>query len=874
MVVFISIWSIQRADWATGLGILNLITLFGLIMGVVVSKWRWGPSVLGHALAVGVGIVIILFQMTVYLDDRLGGRRDKLRWLWDRGSSWFSTIRSGEQTEDLYLFVLFISILSFLLAYASMWFVLKARWIWAALIFPGLLLFINLGYSLRVPTSYVFLYLLFSLLLLVRFSILERETFWRRLRIDYPSSLAWRGMWVATYLGLLIMVFGWVFPASARSGAAHDAWLQVDGPWRSVESRFNDWFSGLNGPGRRGIGGFASFSDSFELGGPLRLSDSPVVLVSGEVTSPYLAAHRYTVYTGGGWKSEFAQPSEEEQEDGAPLIELPPQVELGPGESVPVAPDVADNREATNYTIEVQRPRGSLLFSPETFASSDFGVNLVVPWQKYADQPIDLTTETPPGFPSDLQPLVDLIKAHDFQPPQPEPTPTSQATEAAAGETATATATVTAEPSVTATPVPPAPESDEIRSERQLLAERGITTDYDVDPMTYLPTELRFSGEFPQYSDVEAVYAREGLSTGRVYEINALESDATSDTLRQTETNYPAEVTARYLQLSPSVTQRTRDLAREIMGDATNPYDTAERLENYLRANIVYQEDVEFPPENQDVVDYVLFDSRVGYCEYYASAFIVMARSLGIPTRMVTGFFPADRDAEAGGFLYRERNAHAWPEVYFEGHGWVPFEPTAARSEFNREPVTSDPATAPGIIDPEIGGEGSFLPDDSEFLGQERQTGVGGAGTGTTTADDPITRVEWAVRGGVLALMALTLLAAFMWLRGMRGLTPAEQLYAKLARGARWGGVQPEPSMTPNEYAKVVATTVPGSRGPATYLADLYVRETYGSRPPAQVEMLRARQAWLKLRGLLLKHFFSRMRPWKSPQPEALDSDW
>jgi transglutaminase-like putative cysteine protease len=838
-------------------------------MGVVVSKWRWGPSVLGHALALLVGGVIVLFQMTTYLDDRLGSRRDKLQWLWDRGSAWFRTVVNGEQTEDLYLFVLFISILSFLLAYSSMWFVLKARWIWAALIFPGLLLFINIGYSLRVPTSYVFLYLLFSLLLLVRFSILERETFWRRLRIDYPTSLAWRAMWVATYVGILVMAFGWAFPASARSDRAHDAWLKVDGPWRTVEQQFNEWFSGLNGPGGRGIGGFASFSDSFNIGGPLRLSDSPVVLVTGEATSPYLAAHRYTEYTGVGWESEFAQPSEEELDDGAEPVTLPPQIELQADERVPVDPDIAANREETTYTIEVQRPRGSLLFAPETLLEADQGINLVVPWQTWENQPVDLTVGVPTGYPAELEQLVNLLLAADFTPPEPEPTPEPDVTTTPESEDEP---TATPESTLTPEPLPPAPESDDIRAERQLLAERGITTDYTIDEETYRVTEMRFSGQLPRYGDVEAVYARDGLTSGASYDITALETDATSEVLRQIGWDYAPELVDRYTQLPDTVTQRTVDLAFTIKGDATNPYDTVDRIESWLRANIVYQEDVDFPPEDRDVVDYVLFDSRAGYCEYYASAFIVMARSLGIPTRMVTGFFPADRDADAGGFLYRERNAHAWPEVYFEGHGWVPFEPTAARSEFNREPVTSDPEPGPGIIEPESG-FGGMLPMDPE-IGPQREIVPGGTGAVTRTQDDEVTRAEWGIRLGFLALMAITLLFAFFWLRGMRGLSPAEQFYAKLTRGARWGGVRPEPAMTPNEYARVIATTVPGSRGPATYLADVYVRETYGNRPPAQMETLRARQAWLKLRGLLVKHFFVRIRPGRSIDADQGDSDW
>jgi hypothetical protein len=80
--------------------------------------------------------------------------------------------------------------------------------------------------------------------------------------------------------------------------------------------------------------------------------------------------------------------------------------------------------------------------------------------------------------------------------------------------------------------------------------------------------------------------------------------------------------------------------------------------------------------------------------------------------------------------------------------------------------------------------------------------------------------------------------------------------------------------MTPHEYTDAVARAVPGSRGPASYLADVYVRETYGNRPPAQMDLQRARQAWQRLRGVLVKHFFLRLRPWKSgPVDDSADDE-
>ena len=868
LVVYVAVWSILRADWADGLNIVNFTTLAGLAAGLAVAKWRSVPSVVAHGAAMLFGAVVIVVQMTNYLDSRIGSRSAKLRWLWDRGDSWFRQIVQGKQAEDLYLFVLFISLVTFLLGYGAMWFVLRARWIWAALVLPGMFLFINLGYSRRVPTSYVFFFLFFAILLLVRFAHLERETEWRRTRIEFPTSLAWRGMWVATYLGMFVLMFGWVFPASARSDRVYNAWTNVDGPWRSVEGRVNDWFGSLRGPGSSGIAGFASFSDQFNLGGPLRLSDTPVLLVTGTNTAPYLAAHRYATYTGSGWTSEA---------DGAnpnAATSVFPQIELKPNETVPVESTTVGQRVSQTYTINVLKPRGSLMFTPEQFTSANVNANVVLYWTTVNNQQIDIASATQDTAPADLWPLIQQLQSADFTPPPP-PSPTPGPTATAHDPSASSARTAVATPDI-ATPRPdPAPESAQIRAERDRLSAKGITANYEIDPASYRATTLTYSGSFPVYNQVEAVYARDGVATGDTYSVTSLVTQAQSTDLRAAGTQYPADVTQRYLQLPDTVTARTRELARQIVGNATNPYDQGKLLETWLRANITYSEDVNFPPKGQDVVDYVLFDSRVGYCEYYASAFIVMARSLGIPTRMAAGFFPAARDDAAGGFLYRERNAHTWPEVYFPGKGWVSYEPTAARAEVNRDPAAAQNPVANTNTSAGVGGANGLLPEDPFLLNRGNRAFTDGASGATRTQSDPVTRGEWIVRGLFVALMTLTVVLGYLWLRGLRGLTPTEQLYTKLGRGAGWGGLRPSPAMTPHEYARAVGKQVPGARAPATVLTDLYVRETYGGQPPSQMDLLRARQAWLRLRGLLVKYFFSRLKPWRSQPREDDDSgEW
>ena len=208
LVVLVAVMSIQRADWADGLDVLNTVMVVGLVAGFIASKWRRVPSPALHLGGFLVGVLTVIYAMTAYLDDGIGTNRDKLRWLWDRGEVWVTQLINGESAEDLYLFVLFISVLTFAMAYLTMWFVFRARWIWAALFFPGVVLLLNLGYSLRVPTSLVAIFIFLSLLLLMRFALLQRELNWQRIRIEYPTTLMWRGLWVATYLSIAVLIFG------------------------------------------------------------------------------------------------------------------------------------------------------------------------------------------------------------------------------------------------------------------------------------------------------------------------------------------------------------------------------------------------------------------------------------------------------------------------------------------------------------------------------------------------------------------------------------------------------------------------------------------------------------------------------------------
>ena len=145
------------------------------------------------------------------------------------------------------------------------------------------------------------------------------------------------------------------------------------------------------------------------------------------------------------------------------------------------------------------------------------------------------------------------------------------------------------------------------------------------------------------------------------------------------------EIYRKYLQLPENLPQRVKDLSASLVATETNDYDKAKAIEQYLASKYPYNLDVRSTPRNRDFVDYFLFDLKEGYCSYYASAMTVLARCAGLPARYVEGYIlpPEPVKDDRTTYVVSNMQAHAWVEIYFEGYGWLPFEPTAPfRSNF------------------------------------------------------------------------------------------------------------------------------------------------------------------------------------------------
>jgi transglutaminase-like putative cysteine protease len=147
-----------------------------------------------------------------------------------------------------------------------------------------------------------------------------------------------------------------------------------------------------------------------------------------------------------------------------------------------------------------------------------------------------------------------------------------------------------------------------------------------------------------------------------------------------------------YLDL-PTLAPEVVDLTQRIIAGATTPFDKAVAIQQFFQSTkFTYDTSVQASDSTTALTDFLLHSHR-GFCQQYASAMAIMARIADIPSRIAVGFTHGDRQPD-GTWLITTRDAHAWPELYFAGYGWVPFEPTPRTDGQAVEPTYTQ--SAPG----------------------------------------------------------------------------------------------------------------------------------------------------------------------------------
>lgn len=143
-----------------------------------------------------------------------------------------------------------------------------------------------------------------------------------------------------------------------------------------------------------------------------------------------------------------------------------------------------------------------------------------------------------------------------------------------------------------------------------------------------------------------------------------------------TSQDYVEPIRTVDLQL-PEIDPRVGELAREVVGDASTPYEKARRVEQFLKTKYTYSLDLRRSDTSIDPVADFLLNTKTGQCEYFASAMVLMLRELGVPARVVNGFQMGEYNSIGDVYVVRQADAHSWAEVYFaRSQRWIEFDPT------------------------------------------------------------------------------------------------------------------------------------------------------------------------------------------------------
>jgi len=194
-----------------------------------------------------------------------------------------------------------------------------------------------------------------------------------------------------------------------------------------------------------------------------------------------------------------------------------------------------------------------------------------------------------------------------------------------------------------------------------------------------------------------SLITRLDTSNGLTYTITSIVPETSAERLRRAPSSEAggSELGVdyeRYTRLGGSASPRVKQLAIDLAAGKANPYEKALALQNHFQKGGRFRYSLEAPAGHSgSAIDRFLFQSRVGYCEQFAGSYAVLARLMGLPTRVAVGFQPGtERD---GTFSVQDKDAHAWPEVYFEGIGWTAFEPTPGRGNPQADEYTGVPYT-------------------------------------------------------------------------------------------------------------------------------------------------------------------------------------
>jgi len=711
-------------------------------------------------------------------------------------SSW-QAIRATGPSEGTTHFAVFIVFATWIIGYLSTWFVLRKRNAWVAASLGAAAILVNASNLPEGQYASFFVFFIAGLLLLAQTNLAKQYDWFRKNGVSYPGQGAIYFAAFLLCLGTVMASIAWLTP-EIRSYPV-ESLVATKVAWRkNVNEYFTNLLAAIPAKQpflRSGQQEVLSMGDIFGQGDEVQF-----VVTSEEPL--YWRTRTYDIYDSSGWKCSRAD--ERMLRQGMPATEV----------------SKASGRREMTYTV-VTKLRTDVLLATGEFLS--------------ADTPALMYTLAPLSFEINV---LDPTEAHSLPPDVVSLVESVRRTPAAKGGFDIA-------------------KLSQAMPKDLMLTGIGAT-DAGMPGASYPPlsagesnpvVSIRLARVQSGPADIVAVTTPHFLKPGQRYQVTASVSLARPADLSQAGSSYPHRVTDHYLQLPPTLSKPVRELSEAITKEARSPYDKALAIKHYL-SQFRYRAQNRMPPAGTDAVDYFLSTEQSGNCLYFASAMAVMLRSVGVPTRLCVGYLPGELEETTGTFTLRAKQHHAWPEVYFPGHGWVELEATPVRvSRFEPPPVGT-------------GGEELLFIEEWDMWLYAGATDVSledsdvSAASGKRTASRLPSVIISSTIGFILLLLILRSIVS-RWLGRFRGPDYPSEIYGKMCFLASLLRLSPQPQQTPLEYCARLSSVLPLPAEPLNNIVQAYVQSRFSrSKGLSWLERGKLQKSWRQVYPVLLRRLF------------------
>jgi len=314
------------------------------------------------------------------------------------------------------------------------------------------------------------------------------------------------------------------------------------------------------------------------------------------------------------------------------------------------------------------------------------------------------------------------------------------------------------------------------------------------------------SGQWYDDTTTGTIFGVDSTTQGASWQVDALAAAPTPDQLAASIIGNSPDLES--LRSASTVPPRVAEIARTVTAAATTNLERADLIQNYFQSTFTYSTQAA-SDQSIAAIDSFLND-KSGYCQQFAATMALMARAVGIPSRVVVGYTRGTLEGDT--WVVRGKDAHAWPELLFPGVGWVRFEPTprtAAQGGALEQPTwtTEQPNTTPTTTPtsaPSKAGQNNKVHDLLDHLNSST--------TPLEVAPQETTADQWRLRGllalAVLALLLAAVPASWRWARRRRRLSASasvEDAWEELRDTARDLGIEWSDARTPRQaVARVI----------------------------------------------------------------------